>query len=482
MNADEATAGDSQEAGQGAPRRMAPTLDFPLLLGLGLGATVGVFVLTGTGHLVANAGTDVFLIYLAAGLIAFCGALSLADLASRYPSAGGAFSYCRQSLGRFIGNLVGWCLILEFTVFPAALTRDWVKFIFPCWTDVQVSLIAAMVSFCGFLLLLSGTRTLVRLVSGLAIVQVLAILLLIAGGLIGLATAAGAPGPASIAGAATMACSPVDAAPPVFPFAAMVAILFAGLTGYEVVAMAGEDARSPRRAVARAILACFLIVFLLYLAATAVSLLAIDSWGSQAAALRGEQLAAVLVGDSFGAILFAVMQFALAAMFLAFSYAQVRLYLAMSRQQLLPRWLGQVSSSGTPVRLTLLCGLITAALAGFGPSVDLLNLTNATVPLIFAAVALSMLVSRWRGSGEEEVPPEHVFWMPLPWLVGSIAILGCGFVLYNYPYVPFEYLAGWLAAAVVASVIAYFRGEPLSALDPVQDMAEETAEGWLDQL
>lgn len=122
MSADEGADAEPADAVPPVAARLEPVLGFGALVAIGLGATLGVFVLKWsslTGRLISGPGWDVHFAYAVAGLVALCTALAFADLAGRYPSAGGAFTYAHRSLGPFLGNLVGWCLFLNSPSSPA---------------------------------------------------------------------------------------------------------------------------------------------------------------------------------------------------------------------------------------------------------------------------------------------------------------------------------------------------------------------------
>ena len=69
-------------------RRLVPTLSWPHLVALGIGAIVGtgIYTLIGVGaHL---AGPAVLLSFLVAGIVCACAALAYAEMATMMPAAG----------------------------------------------------------------------------------------------------------------------------------------------------------------------------------------------------------------------------------------------------------------------------------------------------------------------------------------------------------------------------------------------------------
>ncbi|KAM1184223.1 hypothetical protein ACFX2I_013636 [Malus domestica] len=90
----------------------------------GVGATIGagVYVLVGT---VAReyAGPALTITFFIAGKAAALSAFCYAELACRCPSAGSAYHYSYICVGEGVAWLVGWALILEYTVGGAAVAR-----------------------------------------------------------------------------------------------------------------------------------------------------------------------------------------------------------------------------------------------------------------------------------------------------------------------------------------------------------------------
>lgn len=74
---------------------------------------------------------------------------------------------------------------------------------------------------------------------------------------------------------------------------------------------------------------------------------------------------------------------------------QSRVAFAMSRDGLLPRWLSTVHPRfGTPHRLTIIIGVVVAALAGFIPLEELAELVNIGTLFAFVLVSVAVIVLR----------------------------------------------------------------------------------------
>src|SRR6478672_2044929 len=106
-------------------RRLVPSLSWPHLVALGIGAIVGtgIYTLIGVG---ANlAGPAVLLSFLVAGIVCACAALAYAEMATMMPAAGSAYTYSYIVLGEAIAWIVGWSLILEYTLVVSTVAVGW---------------------------------------------------------------------------------------------------------------------------------------------------------------------------------------------------------------------------------------------------------------------------------------------------------------------------------------------------------------------
>jgi len=104
--------------------RLPQALSVYQLIAIGVGSTVGagVYVLVGT---VAreHSGPALTISFLIAGLAAALSAFCYAELASRCPSAGSAYHYSYICVGEGVAWVIGWALILEYTIGGAAVAR-----------------------------------------------------------------------------------------------------------------------------------------------------------------------------------------------------------------------------------------------------------------------------------------------------------------------------------------------------------------------
>ena len=95
-----------------------------ILLGIGCIIGTGIFVLTGVAA-AQHAGPGIMLSFVLSGLACAFAALAYAELAAIVPIAGSAYTYSYAALGEIVAWIVGWNLILEYSVGSSAVAAGW---------------------------------------------------------------------------------------------------------------------------------------------------------------------------------------------------------------------------------------------------------------------------------------------------------------------------------------------------------------------
>lgn len=262
-------------------RRLVPTLSWPHLMALGIGAIVGtgIYTLIGVG---ANlAGPAVLISFLIAGLVCACAALAYAEMATMMPAAGSAYTYSYAVLGEVIAWVVGWSLILEYSLVVSAVAVGWSGSVVEFLTGIGVglpqaiaagphaggvvNLPAVLITFAVAGLLIVGTRESATLNAALVIVKVLALAVFVA-----IALPYFNPDnldPFMPYGFAKQ----MDAAGMERGVMAAAAIIFFAFYGFDAISTAAEETKNPGRdlsiGIVGSMLGCTLIYVLVALAA-----------------------------------------------------------------------------------------------------------------------------------------------------------------------------------------------------------------------
>ncbi len=448
-------------------RRLVPTLSWPHLVALGIGAIVGtgIYTLIGVG---ANlAGPGVLVSFLVAGIVCACAALAYAEMATMMPAAGSAYTYSYAVLGEAIAWVVGWSLILEYTLVVSTVAVGWSGYFVGFLQGLGVHLPQALTvgPHAGGLLnlpaifitwvvagaLIAGTRESATLNAFLVVAKLIALAVFVAIAL-----------PAFDA-SNLQPFMPHGFAESIGPdgkkygVMAAAAIIFFAFYGFDAISTAAEETKNPGRDLSIGIVGSMVGCTLIYML---VALAAVGAMHYTVFGQSPEPLALIMRELGHGAaakIVAAAAVVALPTVLLAFFYGQSRIFFVMSRDGLLPRSLSRVGKRGTPVAITVFTAIVTSALAGVARLDEIAALANAGTLVAFVAVAACMLVLRKR---DPDRP--RVFRAPMAWLVGPVAILGCLYLFSSLPTKTQLWCLLWNAFGVLV-YLAYARRNSLLA-------------------
>ncbi|QDI81013.1 amino acid permease [Methylorubrum populi] len=421
----------------GGERRLARTLGWPHLVALGVGAIVGTGILTLIGVGAAKAGPAVILSFAIAGVICACAALAYAEMATMIPVSGSAYTYSYVVLGEGLAWIIGWSLILEYSLVVSAVAVGWSGYAAPLLQSYLgvpkalmqgpdaggiVNLPAVAIIVVVAVLLLRGTRESATVNAALVLVKIAALAVFVAFALPAFDAAHLEPfnpyGFAKSVGADGVERGIMAAA----------AIIFFAFYGFDAIATAAEETCNPGRDLIIGIVGSMAACVLIYVA---VAVAAVGAVSYTRFADSPEPLALILreLGRPLVAqYLAASAVIALPTVILAFFYGQSRIFFTMARDGMLPQSLAKLSSAGTPVRITLFTAAVVTVLAGLVPLGELAALANAGTLAAFIAVAACMLMMRVRAP---DAP--RAFRAPAPWLIGAVTILGCGYLFLSLP-------------------------------------------------
>ena len=449
-------------------RRLVPTLSWPHLIALGIGAIVGtgIYTLIGVG---ANlAGPAVLVSFAVAGIVCACAALAYAEMATMMPAAGSAYTYSYVVLGETLAWIVGWSLILEYSLVVSTVAVGWsgytVGFLksigldLPLWATAGphaggvVNLPAVGIVFVVAGLLMAGTRESATLNAVLVIVKVVALAIFVAIALPHFDSSNMQPFmPYGFA-------KSMDAEGVERGVMAAAAIIFFAFYGFDAISTAAEETKNPKRDLSIGIVGSMIGCTLIYMV---VALAAVGAISYTVFGNSPEPLALIMreLGQGNAAtIVAAAAVIALPTVLLAFLYGQSRIFFVMSRDGLLPRGLSKVNQrTGTPIATTLFTATLVAALAGVARLDEIAALANAGTLAAFTAVSVCLLVLRKRDPARP-----RVFRTPLAWVVAPIAIFGCLYLFWSLPRTTQFWFLVWNAIGVVA-YLAYGRRASLLA-------------------
>ncbi len=417
--------------------RLRKSLSWPHLVALGVGAIVGTGILTLIGVGAAKAGPSVILSFAIAGIICAAAALAYAEMATMIPASGSAYTYTYVVIGELLAWVVGWSLILEYSLVVSAVAVGWSGYAAGFMESIGAGLPAALIQgpalggvvnlpaifiiavVAGLLIL--GTKESATINALLVLVKIAALIVFVVVALPYFDAAKFEP---------FMPFGFAKSGPPGAEVGVMAAaaIIFFAFYGFDAIATAAEEAKNPARDLSIGIVGSMLLCVVIYMAVAAAAIGAVAYTGF---ANSPEPLALILrLLDQEGAAAYlaASAVIALPTVILAFFYGQSRIFFVMARDGLLPRNLARVSERGSPVRITIFTAVLVAILAGLIPLDELAALANAGTLTAFIAVSACMLIMRRR-----EPDMARTFRTPLAWPVGIFAILGCAYLFISLP-------------------------------------------------
>ena len=440
---------------------LAKTLSWPHLIALGVGAIVGTGIYTLVGVGAERAGPGVILAFVICGVICACAALAYTELATLIPAAGSAYTFSYTALGEGIAWVVGWSLILEYSLACSTVAVGWSGYLVG-WIEAAgghlphallvgphgggiVNMPAVLVSLAVMGMLILGTRQSATLNIVLVLIKLVALTVFV------------------------IYAAPAFKADNLHPFMpygfgsteldghkrgvmAAAAIVFFAFYGFDAVATSAEETKNPKRDLTIGIVGSMLVCTVIYMA---VAVSAIGALPFTQLANSPEPLALVLrqLSQPFAAQVIALAAvIALPSVILVMMYGQSRIFFVMARDGLLPRRLAKVSKrTGSPTLITLLTGLSIAAVAGFFRLDEIAELANAGTLIAFISVGVCLMVLRRTA---RQLP--RLFRCPAAYGVGTVTVLGCLYLLASLPTSTLVRFVFWNAAGL-ALYFAYGR-------------------------
>ena len=448
------------------------------LTSLGIGTIIGtgIFVLVGVAaH--DTAGPAIVVSFIVAGIACMFAALCYAEFASMTPVAGSAYTYAYATLGEVFAWIIGWDLILEYTVASAAVAVGWSGYFqnflsstfgihIPAalagapfdmdpatgslnltgnWVDLPALLISSILT----IIIVMGIKESAWVNSLIVIIKTTVVLFVIAIGIFYVVPSNWIPFAPfgwtglSLFGDAIVIGGTSDSGKPLGMLAGAGIIFFAYI-GFDAVSTHAEEARNPQRDVPIGILASLVICTFLFIGVAGVVTgivkydeLNVKAPVADAFARTGIPYAETLI--SIGAIA------GLTSVMMVLMLSQSRVILAMARDGLLPRgFFGAVHPKfRTPWKTSILTGVCVGILSGVLPLRTLFELVNIGTLFAFVVVCLAVLIMRYK---RPEFPrPFRCPWVPFVPIMGAIM---CLMLMLALPPENWTRLFFWLAGGM----------------------------------
>jgi basic amino acid/polyamine antiporter, APA family len=404
---------------------------------------VGTGIFTSLGFQVAGITSDfaVIALWIVGGILALCGALSYAELATALPRSGGEYHYLSRIYHPSVGFLSGWISVVVGFPAPIALAGiafgGYFKIFVPGISPVLLSLLIIWIITLVHLL---GIRVEEMFQNGSTFLKIGLILVLIVAGLL-------------IANPQSLSMIPRAEDLKMLlsrPFAVDLVYVMYAYSGWNAATYITEEVRNPAKNVPWALSIGTVAVTVLYLVLNYVFLLT-----TPRSVLSGQLEVGLLAGQAIfgpvgGKVVSLLIGLGLIATISAMAWIGPRITRRMAEDLPKLRVLGKTSTKGTPYAATVLQVIIATILVTTGTFETVLFYTQFSLLLSSFLAVLGLIILRIREPKLDR--PYKVWGYPV------IPIFFLAITLWMMLHVildrPTESLLGLLT--VIAGLIIYF--------------------------
>ncbi len=449
---------------EAASKNLVRALGIPALIAFGIGGIIGtgIFVLTGLAA-AQHAGPAIGLSFVIAGLGCMFAGLCYSEFAAMVPVAGSAYAYSYATLGEFVAWFVGWNLILEYMVACSTVAVGWSRYFIKLLEHYGINFIpdwlanapfegnaagaihqtGAFLNLPAIAIIAITTALCYKGIKESAVVNtiIVAIKVSIVVAVIGFGIAYVTPSywhpfiPPNTGNFGEFGWSGIFQAS---------AIIFFAYIGFDGVSTVAQEAKDPQRGMPIGMLGSLAICTLLYILMSTVltglvPFKQLNDAAPVAVALEAHpQLAWLSSWVIWGAL------FGLTSVIITMIIPQARIWLTMSNDGLLWKFLGKVHPTyRTPHIATVITGVFAATLAGLLPIDILGELVSIGTLIAFIVVCIGVLVLRYTR------PDLHrPFKVRGVWFVSIMGVLFCSAMAYSLPRGTWIRLVIWSALGI----------------------------------
>ncbi len=469
------------------PGNLHRNLNVRDLTGLAIAALVGAGIFSTIGNASASGGPAVSLLFVFTAIACSFSALCYAEFASRIPISGSAYTYAYVSLGELVAWIIGWTLLMEYSVgnivvaiswsdyftsflrgfninIPEYLTTNYLGALrgynetvaliskgasmeqvpgylreaYKAWTTaptigsmrIVADLPAFMITVFITALVYIGIKESKNVSNILVLLKIVIVLVVIAVGAFYVTPANWSPfAPNGLSGV----------------LKGVSAVFFAYI-GFDAISTTAEECKNPQRDLPKAMIISLIICTILYVAVTLV-LTGMVSYRELAV---GDPLTFVFQKHQLhwlSGIIGLSAIVAMSSVLLVFQVGQPRIWMSMSRDGLLPKKFSAINPRfKTPAFSTIITGLVVGIPSLFMNLTEVTDLTS--IGTLFAFVIVCAGVLKFNPRDKLNGSAFHIPYLNGKYIVPCILILG--FLIYLIGFREtlvsfFSFNGGWSA-------------------------------------
>ncbi|AWA29427.1 amino acid transporter [Flavobacterium magnum] len=464
---------EAAQTGKGTLKRSLGAVN---LVAIGVGVIIGAGLFSLTGIAAANnAGPAVTLSFIIAAVGCAFSALCYAEFAAMVPVSGSAYAYAYATLGELFAWIIGWDLVLEYSVGAATVGISWsqylVKFLekfdihippqlvqspFESVTLLDGSVVSGIVNLPAVLIIFVITAIIIRGTKSSAIFNIIVVTLKVGVviAFIGLGWHYIDPGnyqpyiPNNTGTFGEYGWSGILRG---------AGVVFFVFIGFDIVATMAQETRNPQRNMPIGILGSLLVCTVLFILFGYVmtGLANYTDFKNSAAPV------AIAIANTpyewLGVAVILAILIGYTSVILVDLLGQSRVFYAMSKDGLLPGVFSKLHPKfQTPSRSNLVLCLFISLFAGFVPISVVGEMTSIGTLLAFVMVCLGILILR-----RQQPQLERPFKTPFVPLVPILGIVTCLVMMFSLPLDTWIRLIVWL---LIGFAVYFFYGRKNSKL------------------
>ncbi|MBD2715018.1 amino acid permease [Microvirga sp. STR05] len=449
-----------QEAAETGANTLKRSLNGFNLITIGIGVIIGAGLFSLTGIAAANnAGPAVTLSFIVAAVGCAFSALCYAEFASMVPVSGSAYTYAYATMGELFAWIIGWDLVLEYSVGAATVAISWSQYLLKFLSNYGIhvppqlvmspfetakladgSIVHGFVNVPAMLIVLAITMIIIRGTQGSAWFNALVVTLKVAVVLV-------------FIGLGWQYIDPANYQPYIpqntgvfgeFGWSGILrgaGVVFFVFIGFDIVATMAQETKNPQRNMPIGIIGSLVVCTILFvLFGHVMTGLANYTEFKDSAAPVAIAIEKTPYAWLSSAVILAII-IGYTSVILVDLLGQSRVFFSMAKDGLLPPVFARIHERfRTPLQSNLLLGLFIALFAGFVPISVVGEMTSIGTLLAFVMVCVGILIMR-----KKEPDAPRGFRTPFVPLVPILGILTCVLMMVSLPWETWLRLAVWLA-------------------------------------